>query len=98
MNDRTDSRTAETKQKGTKNLLGIGLALLLVAAAFFSGVQIGTGQMNGAQMEAGLFSLFARTPEPSEEVDLGEFWHVWNLLEEKFVSSCPSISGVGSAR
>lgn len=87
MNDNTDSHIGAAKTKHTKNLLGIGLALLLAAAAFFSGMQIGLGDTSDIQLEAGLFSLFARTPAPSEEVDLGEFWRVWNLLEEKFVSS-----------
>jgi len=87
MDNNIDSQTVASKPKQARNLLGIGLALLLAAAAFFSGMQIGTGESGKAQLEAGLFSLFARTPVPNEEVELGEFWRVWNLLEEKFVSS-----------
>ena len=87
MNDNTDSTIDVEKPKQTKNLLGIGLALLLAAAAFFSGVQMGTADVGDVQLEAGLFSLFSRTPIPNEEVQLGEFWRVWNLLEEKFVAS-----------
>jgi len=68
-------------------LLGVGLALLLAASAFFSGIHLGTTDVGEAQLQAGLFSIFARTPAPSEEVDMGEFWRVWNLLEEKFVTS-----------
>jgi carboxyl-terminal processing protease len=89
MNDNNTQLKPEP-QTHTKNFLGIGLALLLAAAAFFSGVQLGTGESGEAQLEAGLFSLFARTPVPSEEVDLSEFWRVWNLMEEKFVSSSSS--------
>lgn len=87
MNDQT--RPEEKTQNTTRprNLLGIGLALLLAAAAFFSGVQFGFENTKSMQMEAGLFSIFSRTPAPSEEVDLSEFWRVWNLMEEKFVSS-----------
>lgn len=91
MNDNTDSSVSTLESapqpKQSKNLLGIGLALLLAAAAFFSGIQLGTTDAGDAQLEAGLFSLFARTPVAAEDVELGEFWRVWNLLEEKYVAS-----------
>lgn len=61
--------------------VGIGLALLFAAAAFFSGLQIGE-----VRQEANLFSLFS-SPSTEEKVDLSEFWEVWNLLDERFVSS-----------
>lgn len=83
MNDTTETQ----KQPRSVGLLAIGLALLLAAAAFFSGMQIGTGKTGEMQMQAGIFSLFARTPAPTEDVDLTEFWRVWNLMDEKFVSS-----------
>ena len=91
MNDHTDTEVSvadtQPKQSGSRNFLGVGLALLLAAAAFFSGLQIGTNDTHQVRMEAGIFSLFARTPVPDEEVDLTEFWRVWSLMEEKFVSS-----------
>jgi carboxyl-terminal processing protease len=68
-------------------LLGSGLALLLAAAAFFSGVHLGTGGDGSLSMEAGLFSFFKPTPAPSAEVDMAEFWRVWDLMDEKFVSA-----------
>ena len=65
-------------------ILGIGLAILLATATFFSGLHVG----NGMPLEANVFSVFGKTPAiSSDAVDMTEFWYVWNLLEEKFVSS-----------
>ncbi len=65
-------------------VLGIGLAILLATATFFSGLHVG----NGMPLEANVFSVFGKTPAiSSDAVDMTEFWYVWNLLEEKFVSS-----------
>ena len=58
------------------------VALLLAAGAFGSGIQFGQGSTGQGQM-ASIFSLFAAEPEPAQD-DLGEFWEVWNLLDEKF--------------
>lgn len=69
------------------NFLGAGLAVLLAAAAFFSGLNIGVGSTNNISNEAGIFSLFHSPASGSEEVDMTEFWEVWRLLEEKYVSS-----------
>jgi carboxyl-terminal processing protease len=80
-----------TKETGNRNWLGIGLALLLATAAFFSGLQIGSGTDSKLPMEAGLFSLFAAPPQPAEGVDLTEFWRVWSLMEEKFVKDADSV-------
>ncbi len=77
-------------QANRNNFLGAGLALLLATAAFFSGLHIGFDQTNGTRLEAGLFSLFAKTPEASEDVDMSEFWRVWDLLENKYVTSTTS--------
>lgn len=78
----------ETKTRApegrTPSLLGVGLAVLLATATFFSGLQMG----NGRGMQANVLSVFGKTPAVSEDqVDLSEFWKVWNLLEEKFVAS-----------
>ncbi len=81
-----DYRRSQKEANGSRNYLGIGLALLLASAAFFSGMQMGTSQ-NGLSMEAGLFALFARTPQPDTTVDMSEFWRVWNLMDEKFAAS-----------
>lgn len=67
----------------TRSFLGIGLAVLLATATFFSGLHIGTD----TKLEANLFSFFSRETQADDSVDMSEFWHVWNLLEEKFVVS-----------
>lgn len=73
-----------------RNFLGAGLAVLLAAAAFFSGLHVGSGTLRDASMEAGLFSFFSQTQQNADEVDLKEFWSVWELLEEKYVSASSS--------
>lgn len=77
----------EKASQGRRSFLGAGLAILLAASAFFSGIQVGNGAIPTSSMEAGLFSFFTSKPEVSHDVDLTEFWDVWDLLEEKFVSS-----------
>ncbi|NCN52466.1 S41 family peptidase [Candidatus Parcubacteria bacterium] len=65
-------------------LLGIGLAILLASASFFSGLQLGSGM----SMQASVSSLFyGEKNTPPEDVDLTEFWQVWHSLDKKFVSS-----------
>ncbi|MEL6804310.1 MAG: PDZ domain-containing protein, partial [Bacteroidota bacterium] len=75
------------KKSRSNTFLGMGLAVVLACAAFFSGLQIGTDVSGQARMEAGLFSLFASPVQPADEANLDEFWRVWNLLEEKYVSA-----------
>ena len=58
--------------------------MLLAVATFFSGLHLGSGM----QMEASLGALFRpQTYADTTSVDLTQFWNVWNILEEKFVSS-----------
>ncbi len=67
-----------------RSLLGIGLAMLLAVATFFSGLHLGSGM----QMEASLGALFRpQTYADTTSADLTQFWNVWNILEEKFVAS-----------
>ncbi len=88
MQDETDKQRMGNDDSGpTKGFLGAGLAILLASAAFFSGLHIGGGQRVEAGMEAGVFSFFLNDPVVEQGVDTDEFWRVWNLLEEKFVSS-----------
>jgi carboxyl-terminal processing protease len=72
-----------------RGFLGIGLALLLAAAAFFSGLHLGSGGPQNGNLEAGVLSALFAAPStlPEEGVDLGPFWRVWNLLEEKYVDT-----------
>lgn len=74
------------ERKSGNKLLGTGLASLLVLAAFFSGVQLGRGALLSSPQEAGLLSFLLPAEKPDSEADMGEFWRVWNIMEEKFVS------------
>lgn len=75
-------------QKSTQSLIAIALALLLATATFFSGLHIGTFTTNqDLRQTAGLFSLFASGHQPPPDVDLTEFWRVWELLDQKFAIS-----------
>lgn len=69
-----------------QSFLGIGLAILLATATFFSGLHLGTD----TRLEANIFSFLSRETRADDSVDLTEFWHVWNLLDEKFVTSSTS--------
>lgn len=84
------SNEANHKTKSGNKLLGMGLAGVLVVAAFISGIQIGQGLPNGSNLQAGLFSFFYPKSAPDTEADLSEFWRVWNLLDQKFVTSTAS--------
>ena len=76
------------ENKGRNNkMLGITLAVLLSAAAFVSGLEIGKGSTNATSLEAGLFNFLSPASKPDENANLSEFWRVWNIMEEKFVSS-----------
>lgn len=81
-----DNEKEQTESPRQLNLLGIGLAVVLACAAFFSGLQIGQGKEITTRMEAGLFSFFSSDAAEEAEVDMSEFWRVWNILDEKFVA------------
>jgi len=71
--------------------LGAGLAVLLAAATFYSGLQIGRGSMpSDSTQTASVISLFQRTPQPAADADLAEFWRVWNLMDQKFATASSS--------
>ena len=75
--------TSDEREGKQLPLLGIGLAVLLATATFFSGLHIGTG----TKLEANIFSFFKQETRADDSVDLSGFWHVWNLLNDKFVTS-----------
>ncbi len=62
-------------------LLGIGLAILLATATFFSGMYLASGP----KLEASVGSFFL-PPVADPTINLDEFWQVWKLLEEKFAA------------
>lgn len=77
----------ETKPRQNNKILGLGLAVLLVMAAFFSGLEIGKGVPRDLSLQAGLFSFLSPATKVDQDADLKEFWRVWNLLEEKYVTA-----------
>lgn len=92
MNEQHQESTSEERgivvYQSKVPMLGVGLAILLAAATFFSGLHIG-GNMSGQQ--ASLGSLFGGNEAAApEDVNLAEFWTVWNMLEDKFVGSATS--------
>jgi carboxyl-terminal processing protease len=76
--------TEHTKEHKSRTLplVGIGLAILLAAAAFFSGIHIGSDARLGTNIDF----LFAAS-RAQETVDLSRFWKVWDLLDQRFVSA-----------
>ena len=68
-------------------LLAIALSALLATATFFSGLHIGTE----VQQNANIFSYLTQEKQVDASVDLNEFWEVWNLLDQKFVTSSTSV-------
>lgn len=81
------------------SLLGIGLAMLLATATFFSGLHFGSVTGGSLNASAGSWSgLFAPGATKQDTVNLDEFWKVWNLLERKFVSSTTTTPVTDSER
>jgi len=72
------------------NLLGIFLALVLAGGSFITGTQVEKINVDGNQT-AGLFSFFTREETADPEKDLSQFWRVWELMDEKFVSASSSV-------
>jgi len=85
----TNENNASPIKSGSR-LLGVGLALGLALAAFFSGMEIGSSEKAVENQQAGLFSFLLPATRPDAGADLNEFWRVWNLLEKKFVNSTTS--------
>ncbi len=89
-NTAMSKNTESTQPKSGNKLLSIGLVCLLITAAFFSGLHLGKGGFGGLSHTANIFSFFTTNPEPDDEVNLSEFWRVWNLMEDKFVTNASS--------
>jgi carboxyl-terminal processing protease len=72
----------------TKKWLGYSLALVLALGTFISGVYIGkTDTFLGKNVSLGAIFPSARESAKAEDVALDEFWKVWQLLEQKYVTS-----------
>jgi len=94
MSDQQDNQVETNSDKLTpqkNNLLGIFLALVLAAGSFISGTQVDKLNISDTQA-AGLFSFFNQPVVTSTETeaDLSQFWRVWKLMDEKFVSASTS--------
>ena len=76
----------------TKHFLVGFLIALLATGTFVAGAKVANSQMLSGQ-EANLLNwLFGRNKAPVEEVDLGEFWKVWRLMEEKYATASSSAA------
>lgn len=83
--ERTKSESAITKQ-----ILGLLMVALLAGGTFVAGAKVANSQILSGQ-EASLLSwLFGRSEAPVDEADLGEFWRVWRLMDEKFANASSS--------
>ena len=84
----------ENNMSKQQNSLKIGLivfvAFCFALGAFVSGLKVGQGAVALGQT-ASIFNFFQSTEvvgsETDNEPDLAEFWHVWELLEDKFAYS-----------
>jgi carboxyl-terminal processing protease len=81
-----DSQIKKITKKS--NYLGVLLALILALGSFVSGLQADS-LLNNEDQTASLFSFFSSEAEAIEEdeKDLSQFWKVWQLLDEKFISA-----------
>lgn len=90
-----DTNTSQNKDLSSNprrsSVLGVTLALLLAVGAFFGGLQADKLISANAQT-ASIFSFFSKPEVKANEVDLSEFWHVWNLLDERFISASSTMT------
>lgn len=69
--------------------------MVLVAAAFFSGFQLGQQTHTAANQQASLLSAFfgsSTQTTAASSVDMSEFWKVWKLLQQKYVPTTSTSS------
>jgi len=90
--DESSQDSIRRTKKESTSFLGLGLAILLATATFFSGLHFGSG----LGLEANVASLFNKESQANTSADLTQFWHVWNLLDQKFVSSSTTTASVSS--
>ena len=69
----------------------IPLTLLIICAIFVSGIYIGkTGTVFGKTVPIVGMLPMSEAAQAKENVDLSEFWKVWGILNDKFVSASSS--------
>lgn len=88
----SDEREVGKEPIGNGGVLAIVMAVLLAVGTFAAGVEIGQGKESQV---AGLYSFFFPQQEVQaveERPNMAEFWKVWDLLEEKYVSASTTTS------
>lgn len=81
----------EQSSSERKKWLGYILALFLAIATFFSGLYVGErGSVFGKQVSLTSF-ISSGEAGATSNADLTEFWDVWNLLNQKFVSASTTM-------
>ena len=71
--------------------LGYILAIFLAVATFFSGLYVGDrGSVFGKTVQLSSF-ISSNEAGAVSDADLQEFWEVWKLLDEKFVSASTTM-------
>lgn len=71
--------------------LGYILAIFLAVATFFSGLYVGDrGSVFGKTVQLSSF-ISSNGSDAASDADLQEFWEVWKLLDEKFVSASTTM-------
>lgn len=93
MNESEDVAVIDNQVKARRwSGLGLFLALVLALGAFYSGLQVQAvlAMVNG--QTAGLWSFWSSAPvkAPPTEVDLSQFWEVWDLLDKRFIPASSS--------
>ena len=87
---------SQRDKAGLKFNLGLFLALLLATGAFVAGWQLNTNIQGTASQQANLFNIFTQRAVAengnSERVDMTEFWRVWELLDDKFVTGSSTLT------
>lgn len=83
--ERSDDSGASPRAQKRAPFLGIGLAFFFAAAAFFSGMQVGSVQGDNRASLGSLFSPSGRSGA-HDDVNLSLFYTVWDELDERFVA------------
>jgi carboxyl-terminal processing protease len=87
MNTQTEASLKSSSDE-TKKWLGYSLAFVLALGTFVSGVYIGkTNSFLGHYVPLGSLFPGSNSVAQAEDVNLGEFWKVWQLLEQKYVTA-----------
>ena len=71
--------------------IGVLSALVFILIAFAAGLYIGkTESVFGKSVDIARFLPLPNAATAEDKVNLAEFWEVWSLLDEKFVSASSS--------